>query len=43
MTVAGEALNALLLVEFVIEGDGLLRSPTHPESEEEEQKTKANR
>lgn len=39
--VTGQALDALLLMLLVIEGDGLPRSSTNPETEEEEDETKA--
>jgi len=35
--VAGQALNALFLMAFVIEGDGLFRPSADPETEEEEE------
>ena len=37
--VAGEALNALLLMAFVIEGDGLPSPSANPETEEEDEET----
>jgi hypothetical protein len=39
--VAGEALKALLLMAFVIEGDGLPCSSADPETEEDKEETKA--
>jgi hypothetical protein len=39
--VTGQALNALLLMLFVIEEDGLPRSSADPETKEEEEETKA--
>jgi hypothetical protein len=37
--VTGKALNALLLMAFVIEGDGLPSPSANPETEEEEEET----
>jgi len=36
---AGKALNALLLMAFVIEGDGLPSPSANPETEEEDEET----